>query len=113
MGTLTNIIITFALGFSICLNIMLLRRRSETARELAALRIATMRDKAHRESLTPNYQISECYSGNVFLYRVTGEMAGDSQRFTLIKVFDTKDADYNRREAEDLKECLERELCYD
>ena len=105
METLTNIIITFALGFSICLNIMLLRHRSETSRELAALRIA--------ESLTPNYQISECYSGNVFLYRVTGEMEGDSQRFTLIKVFDTKDADYNRREAEDLKECLERELCYD
>lgn len=113
MEITATIILSVLLGGSMCINIA-----SSAQRKRLNQRIASLKDKKHesdmeRERRKVRYSILSFSEGCCSVYRVSYTTDGAPLYYTLIKTFDTNDAEYNYNEAVELKDNLEKELCYD
>lgn len=87
-------------------------QRKRKNAKIDALKRRINNQKEERESADMRYHIYGYENGHYSIYRVTAPYTIEAFH-TLIKTFDTNDSEYNYNEAVELKESLERELCYD
>lgn len=86
------------------------RKRKNAKIEILKWRINNQNEE--RESADVHYHIIGHANGHYSVYRVAAPYTIKSFH-TLVKKFDTDDAEYNYNEAVELKDNLEKELCYD
>ncbi len=112
MTTTAIIILSVLLGGSVCMNIAGSVQRKRKNAKIDALKRRINNQNEERESADMRYHIYGYENGHYSVYRVTAPYTIEAFH-TLIKTFDTNDSEYNYNEAVELKESLERKLCYD
>lgn len=111
MTTTAIIILSALLGGSICINIAASVSKKRLADRIDSLRNRLAEQDADRHSVG-TYWIGRFEERVCKVYRTTYRLDGEPIN-TLIKAFDTDDADYNYNEAVELVDNLKRTLCYD
>lgn len=110
MTTTAIIILSALLGASICVNIAASASKKRMSGRIARLKGQISEFKDDAISGDARYFICSHINGICSVYRA---VPGSRTPTVLIKKFDTADADYNRNEADELVENLEKTLCYD
>ncbi len=113
MTTTAIIILSALLGASLCVNLAASVRRKRLALTITRLKGQKRESDTERESSKVKFRIFTITKGRFAVYRVSYTTDGSPLYHTLIKTFDTDDAEYNRNEAEGLVDNLGKELCYD
>lgn len=113
MTTLAIIIVSALFGISLCANIIIHASKNRLLGRIGKLREKIRMSDNERESAKVSYRMFTGASGACSVYRISYGVDGMPHYHTLIKSFDTDDAEYNRNEAIELIDNLEKTLCYD
>lgn len=110
MTTAAIIILSAFLGGSICVNIAASASKKRMSKRISNLKARIAEYDEDRLTANARYYYLQHVSGFCTVYRM---VAGSNTPGVLIKKFDTEDAEYNRNEAVELIDNLEKTLCYD